>query len=128
MSESESWSLEGIDRGGEVVVEILAGVDGRALSIDTPGWSLVLRLPVARLGEVAEFLRAHAGRAEFAECVAGLFLGRPVRLINDNEFSDRMWLRVGGGGEVANFPLIGETASSFVAAVFHLAESAEHRT
>lgn len=117
-----SWSLEATGHAGRVIVEVLAGAGGRILSIDAPGWALDLRLPGGIAG-LASFLRAHAGRAEFAECVAGSFLGHPVRLVQDSEFPDRLWLRVGDDGQLAEFPLVGEVAGWFAAAVAEVAGS-----
>lgn len=111
------WSLEASGHAGQVVVEVLAGAGGRVLSIDAPGWALDLRLPDGGAARLAAFLRSHAGRAGFAECVAGSFLGHPVRLVQDGEFADRLWLRVGGDGQLAEFPLVGEAAGWFAAAV-----------
>ena len=103
---------------------MLAGAGGLTLSIDAPGWALDFRLPDGGVTGVAAFLRAHADRAEFAECVAGSFLGHPVRLVQDSEFPDRLWLRVGGGGQLAEFPLVGPAAGWFAAAIAEVAAGA----
>lgn len=119
------WTLEALGRSGPVTVEVLAGPGGRVLSVDSPAWSLDFRLPAGGLAVLAEFLRAHAGRAAFAECVVGSFLGRPVRLIQDDEFADRLWLRVSDDGQLADFPLLGDAALGFAAAVAEAAGEAE---
>jgi len=125
MADEAAWALEAVGRAGQVTVEVLAGAEGRVLSIDTPGWALDFRLPDEGVAQLATFLRAHAGRAEYAECVAGAFLGHPVRLVNDCEFTDRLWLRVCGEGQLDEFPLIGEVAKWFGAAVAKVAGGAE---
>ena len=125
MADAATWALEAVGRAGQVTVEVMAGAGGRVLSIDAPGWALDFRLPVGGVAHVAAFLRTNAGRAEFAECVAGSFLGCPVWLINDAEFSDRLWLRVFSDGQLANFPLIGEVAGWFVTAFAEVAGSVE---
>ena len=124
MAESATWALVAVGRVGRVCVEVLAGVDGCDLSVDAPGWAFDFRLPDDGVTVVAAFLRAHAGRAAFAECVVGSFLGHSVRLVQDGEFADRLWLRVGGGGQLAEFPLLGEVAGWFAAAVAEIAGSA----
>src|SRR5262249_13637697 len=90
-------------------------------SIDAPGWALDFRLPSGGAVILADFVRAHAGRAEFAECVAGSFLGQPVRLVQDSEFADRLWLRGAADGPPAEVPLIGEVPEWFAAAVAEVA-------
>ena len=117
MAEEMSWTPEAIGVAGPVVVEVLTGVRGRVLSVATPGWSLTFRIPDGGVAALAAFLRANTGRAEFAECMAGSFCECPVRVINDDEYADRLWLRVFGDGQLADFPLVGEAVGWFVAAV-----------
>ena len=57
MGAANSWSLEAISRAGQVVVEILLGVGGHIMAIDTPDWSLDFRLPDLGVIHVAKFLR-----------------------------------------------------------------------
>lgn len=125
MAESATWTLIAVGRAGQVCVEVLDGADGYDLSVDAPGWAFDFRLPDGGVAVMAAFLHAHAGRAEFAECVAGSFLGHPVRLVQDDEFAHRLWLRVGSGGQLAEFALVGEAAGWFAAAVTEVAGGAE---
>jgi hypothetical protein len=125
MGAADLWSLEASGCAGEVVVEVLAGAGGRILSLETPSWSLDFQLPDGGLAELAAFVRAYAGRAEFAECVAGSFFGQPVVLVKDDEFADRFWLRVCGNGQLAEFPLVGEVSGWFAAAIAEVAGGVE---
>jgi hypothetical protein len=125
MADAASWVTEAVGRAGQVLVEVLSSESVLVLSIETPGWSLTFRLPDNGVATAAAFLRVHAGRAEFAECVAGSLFGFPVWLLNDDEFDDRLWLRVYGDGQLADFPLVGETAGWFAAAIAEVAEDME---
>lgn len=125
MGTEDSWGLETSASVGQVTIEILAGADRRVLSIDTPGWSFAFLLPNGGVAHVAEFLRLNAGRAEFAKCLAGSFHGYAVWLINDSEYADRLWLRISENGQLADFPLVGEIAQCFGAAVAEVADSAD---
>jgi len=121
VSEVDSWLVDVSDTHDPVTVEVVSGAGGRSLSIETPEWSLDFCLPNSGLIHAFNFLLIHAGKAEFAECEIGSFYGRAVRIVNDNEY-DRIWLRIGSAGQLADFPLIGERAQSFVNAVAEVAE------
>ena len=122
MSEVDSWLVDVSATHDPVTVEVVSGAGGRCLSIETPEWSLDFCLPNSGLIHAFNFLLIHAGKAEFAECEIGSFYGRAVRIVNDNEYADRIWLRIGSAGQLADFPLIGERAKSFVNAVAEVAE------
>lgn len=49
--------------------------------------------------------------------VAGSFYGTPVRLIKDNEFADRFWLRASGGGDMVEFVFTANSLTEFTNAV-----------
>src|SRR5688572_12124337 len=89
-------------------VEIDAAVDDSdiQMSIGTRSWTfrfaLSARDDVAR---ILSFLREHTGRLKFSELAVGSFHGVPVRLIKDDEFADRFWIRAYGDGVMVEFVL-----------------------
>lgn len=65
------------------------------------------------VGELADFLHQHMGRKVYSELVAGTFLGAGVRLIKDDEFSDRFFLRIAADGNLVDYRLESFVATDF---------------
>jgi hypothetical protein len=110
-------------KAGPVSIELLSRAGIHIFAIETPGWSLDFQLRDGDLKWLVSFMRTHANRAMFAECVAGSFLGQPVRLIQDDEFPDRLWFRISSEGQLADFPMFGPITRWFAEAVAELAYS-----
>ncbi len=68
------------------------------------------------------FLREHAGRLEFSEMVVGSFHNASVRLVKDDEFGDRFWLRASQDGLMVEFTLAADDLSEFTDAVAQAVE------
>jgi hypothetical protein len=98
--------------------EALDDVSDLQMSIRTRSWTfrfvLSAREDVAR---ILSFLREPTGRLEFSELVVGSFHDAPVRLIKDNEFADRFWLRAYGDGPMVEFVLAADDLTEFIYAV-----------
>lgn len=127
MSEGTSLSLVALGKAGAITIEVdRRPDDGLLLTVEAPAWCLRFDLvgPGA-VAELAEFLRAHSGKAEFAEFVVGSLAGMAVWVIKDDEFADRLFLRAAGDGALVDFTLSGETASDFAAAVTKAAAEVE---
>jgi hypothetical protein len=101
-------------------VEIGAALDDSdiQMSIGTRSWTfrfgLSARDDVAR---ILSFLREHTGRLEFSELLVGSFHDAPVRLIKDDEFADRFWLRAYRAGPMVEFVLAADDLTEFTDAV-----------
>lgn len=65
------------------------------------------------VGELADFLHQQRGRKVFSELVVGNFLGADVRLIKDDEFSDRFFLRIAADGNLLDFQVESFMADDF---------------
>ncbi len=101
-----------------VIDEALDDASDIQISISTRSWSfrfaLSAREDVARM---LSFQREYTGRLVFSELAVGSFQGAPVRLIKDNEFADRFWLRAYGDGSMVEFVLAAEDLAEFTDAV-----------
>jgi hypothetical protein len=117
----EHYSTAGIGRTSRLAVEIDEALDDSGhvqMSINAPSWSF--RFGLSSRDEVARilsFLREHAGRLEFSELVVGSFHGTPVRLIKDDEFADRFWIRSFADGLMVEFVLAADDLTEFTDAV-----------
>ena len=88
------------------------------MSIEARGWSF--RFALSTRDDAAlmlSFLREHTGRVAFAEVVVGSFLGTPVSLIKDDEFSDRFYLRAFAGDQLLSFVLAADDLTGFADAL-----------
>ena len=111
----EHYGVLAIGRSGRFTVEILeARAGARLMSIEADGWSLTFALNEHRLADILTHLR---GGGQSAKLQAGIFLGAPVILIRDNEFSDRYFLRAYKEGHLLEFVLAAEQLAQFTAAV-----------
>ena len=98
--------------------EVLDESNDTQMSIGTRSWTfrfaLSARNDVARM---LSFLREHTGRLEFSEIVVGSFHDAPVRLVKDDEFADRFWIRAYGDGPMVEFVLAADDLTEFTDAV-----------
>ena len=119
--EAQHYGVAAIGSAGRFTVEILETTDNpaaRLMSIDAGGWSLCFALVERGDAQVLSFLRKHAGRrVVFSELVIGSFLGAPVVLIKDDEFSDRFYLRAFANGHLLEFVLTADALTEFTEAV-----------
>ncbi len=114
-----SFGLAALGKAGAFTVEVLSRPDGGwLLSVASPDWcfDFALTSPVA-VGELAAFFRLHTGQTGFSELVIGSFDGAVVRMVKDDEFADRFFLRAVGVGSLVEFTLAGAAAQEFAAAV-----------
>jgi hypothetical protein len=106
-------------KAGEFTVEVLGRPDvGWQLSVESSNWCFAFNMdrPCA-VAELANFLRSNAGREEFAELTVGSFGGASVRVVKDDEFAERFFLRASDGGLLVEFELIGGIMREFAVAV-----------
>src|SRR5262245_32538503 len=81
--------------------EALDDSNDTQMSISARGWSFCFALSARDdVARMLSFLRKHTGRSVFSELAVGSFHGAPVRLIKDDEFADRFWLRAHGDGQM----------------------------
>ncbi|MDB5335263.1 MAG: hypothetical protein JWN70_882 [Planctomycetaceae bacterium] len=123
MDDDDNFGLAALGTSGDFTVEVLCRSDDEYfLSVESRLWSfgfqLVDRSTVHQLGV---FLRTHAGRTAFADLVVGDFGGEMVRIIKDDEFPDRFFLRAAGGGALIDFTFINGSADDFAVAVVEAA-------
>src|SRR5262245_11408794 len=102
-------------KAGAISVEVNRQCNGGwSLSIEAPEWCLAFDVAgPGSVAKLAEFLREHAGRAEYAEFAVGSLAGMAVRVVHDDESGDRLFLRAAGGGALVDFTLTGEIAGQF---------------
>lgn len=119
MEQGISFGLAALGKGGTFVVEVLSRRDGGwSLFIESQSWCFGFELAGSgAVSELAVFLRTYIGQTEFAELVVGSFGGMAVRVVKDNEFRDRFFIRASGDGSVVEFTLVGEATQEFAAAV-----------
>jgi hypothetical protein len=119
VEQADSYGLAAPGTAGAFTVEVLSRPDGGwLLSVESPAWCFDFALAHPdTVGALAAFLRAHAGRAEFAELVVGSLGAMAVRVVKDDEFEDRFFIRAAGGGPLVEFTLVGGAAHEFTAAV-----------
>lgn len=109
------YGLAAIGKAGRFTVEILEdGNACRLMSIETDSWSFSFALGEDDLARILTHLQ---GRREVAELRIGVFLGAPVVLIQDDEFSDRYFLRTFKDGHLLEFVLAADTLKQFTEAV-----------
>ncbi|HEX5222509.1 MAG TPA: hypothetical protein VFZ59_23340 [Verrucomicrobiae bacterium] len=84
------------------------------MSIETDTWSLSFTLGEHDLAEILAHLR---GRDTASELKIGDFLDAPVRLIKDDEFNDRYFLRASKAGHVLEFVLGADQLAQFTNAM-----------
>ena len=104
---------------GGFTLEVLSRTAGGwLLSIESPGWCFAFDIagPTA-VSDLDKFLRSSSGQTEFAELAVGSLGGVAVRFIKDDEFSDRLFIRVANGGFIVEFTIAGTTAVEFTNAV-----------
>jgi len=88
------------------------------MSIRTRSWTFRFALSAREdVVRIHSFLREHTGRLEFSEIVVGSFQDAPVRLIKDDEFADRFWLRAYGTGPMVEFVLVADDLKQFTDAI-----------
>ena len=101
--------------------EELEAPDHIQLCIDGRTWSFRFTLTSRNEAvQILSFLREHTGRLAFAERVIGAFHGASVRLIKDDEFADRFWIRAfadGGDDGMVDFVLVAEDLVDFTEAM-----------
>ena len=101
-------------------VEIGAALDDSdiQMSVSTRSWTFRFALSACDdVARILSFLREHTGRLEFSELVVGSFHDAPVRLIKDDEFADRFWLRAYRDGPMVEFVLAADDLTEFTDAV-----------
>ena len=117
----KNYGAAGVGRTTRFDVEIdeaLDDPDDVQMGINARGWSLRFALfsrdDVTR---ILSFLREHTGRLVFSELLVGSFHGAPVRLIKDDEFGDRFWIRAYGDRDMVEFVLVADDLAEFTDAV-----------
>ncbi len=99
----EHYSLVAIGTAGSFTVEILETRSGfRLMSIEADTWSFAFALGEQDVASILTHLR---GGGNSSELEVGLFHGAPVKLIRDDEFSDRYFLRASKSGNIVDFLL-----------------------
>jgi hypothetical protein len=63
------------------------------------------------------FLQGHIAHSGSSELVVGSLHGTPVRLIKDDEFDDRFWLRANGNRYMVEFELAADDLTEFMDAI-----------
>lgn len=119
MDQADSFGLTALGKAGTFTVEVLYHPnEGWLLSVESPAWCFEFALAHrGAVGELATFLHSHAGREQFAELVVGSIGGIVVRVVKDDEFADRFFLRAAGVAWLVEFTLVGGAAQEFMAAV-----------
>ena len=119
MGDDANVGLAASGKGGGFTVEVLSRpAGGWSLSVESPAWCVEFELAApGTVGELAAFLRSHAGRAGFAELAVGTLGGLTVRVVKDDEFADRFFLRAAGGGLLVEFTLADGIECDFAQAV-----------
>lgn len=124
VGDANSYGLAALGKTGVFTVELLNGSAGELLlSVESPAWDFCFELASrATPGALSVFLGSQLGRTEFAELPLGSFGGVSVRLVKDDEFEDRFFLRASGGGSSVEFTLVGAGVRDFTSAVRQAAE------
>jgi hypothetical protein len=119
VSPPDNSGLAALGRAGAFTVEVFSRPDGSwSLSVESPGWCFEFPLAGrAVVGELAAFLRSYAGTPRFAEILVGTLGGADVRVVKDDEFVDRFFIRAAHTGSLVEFTLAGQSAVEFVEAV-----------
>jgi hypothetical protein len=111
-------------------VEIDEALDDESdmqMSTSTRSWTFRFALSAREdVARILSFLRQHTGRLEFSELVVGSFHDAPVRLIKDNEFADRFWLRAYGDGPMVEFVLAADDLTEFTDAVAQVVQDLQN--
>jgi hypothetical protein len=112
-----SWGLAAFGRHGSIEVSLdePVGHDGSwQLQISGKGWEFIFDLagPDTARG-LSAFVKDHADRKVFAEYRVGSFQTADVVIVKDSEFADRFWLRIRGGGQMAEVTIQDEDAVAF---------------
>lgn len=101
-----------------VIDEGIEDASALQMSISTQNWSFCFALSARDdVARMLSFLREHTGHLVFSEIAVGSFHGAPVRLIKDDEFADRFWLRANRDGAMVEFVLVAEDLIEFTDAV-----------
>jgi hypothetical protein len=118
MEHAGSFGLTALGTAGAFTVEVLSRPEGGwSLSVNTAAWCFEFPLiGPAAVGELAQFLRAHASNKRFVELTIGMFNGVAVRVVKDEEFADRFFIRSAGVGSLVEFSLVGQAAREFAEA------------
>ena len=119
MGDDASFGLAASGKAGGFTVEVLSRpTGGWSLSVESSLWCVEFELATpGTVGELAAFLHSHSGRAGFAERAVGMLGGLTVRVVKDDEFTDRFFLRAAGGGLLVEFTLAGGIEGDFAQAV-----------
>lgn len=111
----QNYGLAAIGRVERFTVEILETSAGsHVLSIESDTWSFSFALNEHTPAEILAHLR---GSGATGELRVGIFLGAPVLLIRDEEFSDRFFLRFFRDGDVLDFVLAADLLAQFTDAM-----------
>jgi hypothetical protein len=115
------YAAAGAGNTNRFAIEIDEALDDASdlrMSIQTRSWTFRFALSAREdLARILSFLREHIGRLEHCEIVVGSFQDAPVRLIKDNEFSDRFWLRAHTDDSMVEFVLTADDITEFIVAV-----------
>jgi hypothetical protein len=127
MEHNGNFGLAALGKAGGFTVEILSRPDsGWSVAIESPGWCFEFEITrPGMIAALAAFLCSHNGRTEFADLVVGVFGEIPVRVVKDDEGSDRFFLRAAGDGSLVEFTLVGEATLALAAAVAEAAAEFE---
>ncbi|HEX4608601.1 MAG TPA: hypothetical protein VH092_10395 [Urbifossiella sp.] len=127
MEQTGNFGLAALGRVGAFTLEVLSRPEGGwALSVESPAWCFEFPLAgPAVVGELDAFFRSYAGRSEFSELVIGSFGVAVVKVVKDDEYADRFYLRAAGDGLLTEFTLVGLMAQEFAAAVAEAAAEFE---
>lgn len=130
MDEPTSFGVASLGMDGVFTIEVLRGPDERwLLSVESPSWCFDFDLAATRVvAELADFLSSRYGRLEHSELVIGSFGSTAVRLVKDDEFADRFFLRASGSGSLVEFTLCGTAIHEFAAAVTEAAREFEEQS
>lgn len=107
----KSYGLAAIGKTSRFDIEVDGAIENSALqiSISTQSWTFRFALPSRNeVARMLSFLREQNGHLTFSELTVGSFHGATVRLIKDNEFADRFWLRALGDYQFVEFVIVAD--------------------
>ena len=112
----EQYGLAAIGKAGQFTVEVLeTSAASYLMAIEAGSWSLSFAL--SSEDDLKKILTHLRGNCKSSKLSAGLFLGAPVILIKDDEFSERYFLGASKDGHVLDVVLAADGLAQFTGAV-----------
>ncbi|HWB02423.1 MAG TPA: hypothetical protein VG796_05315 [Verrucomicrobiales bacterium] len=121
MPEENHFDLIATGHAGRFRIEVdepAGGPEVLFMTIIASGWDFRFSIPdPGVLPKALSFLSETSGTCIFSEIVLGSFRAAPVRLIKDDEFEDRFWIRAYEGGEMVEFTIVAPDIHDLIGAI-----------